>query len=139
MAQVIYNGTNGSNLFDASAEGVRDIAVFRALGGSDTAIGGAGADRFSSAGGADMFGGAGNDQFHIVFGPERAAASTDTIDGGTGTDGLYITISSAQLTSAFRGEMGRLDDFLQHEAGTGAHFDSSLLKLDITGVETAMV
>jgi hypothetical protein len=137
--QRVCAGTAGVDYFNASAEGASDSTVFRGIGAGDTAIGGISADRFGLEGGALAFGGGGGDQFHLAYGAARAAAGIDTIDGGAGTDGLYITINSSQLTTALRRELGRLDDFLQHDAATGAHFVSSLLRLDLTGVETASV
>src|SRR4051812_24354306 len=112
--QRIYVGTAGIKNFNASSESATDTTVFRGIGAGDNAIGGIGADRFALEGGALAFGGGGGDQFHIVFGAARAAAGIDTIDGGAGIDGLYITLGNSQLTAAFRGELGRLDDFLQH-------------------------
>ena len=81
-----YDGTAGNDYLDASTEGTKDIAVFRAAAGNDTCIGGAGNDRFDGGAGADsMFGGGGNDQFFIAR-DNATGGARDSIDGGTGTD-----------------------------------------------------
>ena len=138
MAQIVYTGTAGDDLLDASGLGTADLAVFRAAGGSDTLIGSSGNDRFDGGTGADsMFGGAGNDQFFLSL-DNVPGGARDSIDGGLGTDQLIITMNGDQLTAANKAEVLRLNDFLNtHD--TSAHFVSDVLHLDVTGVETAIL
>ncbi|MCB4820356.1 putative Ig domain-containing protein [Roseicella aerolata] len=137
--QTVYAGTAGADSFDASTGRATDITVFRNLGANDTAIGGAGADRFSSTGtGASMSGGGGNDQFFIAL-SNTPGGARDSIDGGAGRDELIIAASSYQMTAAVQAELGRLAGFLAGAGDPDARFISDILRLDMTGVEVARV
>jgi VCBS repeat-containing protein len=137
VTQTVYNGTTGNNYLDASAEGAKDIAVFRAAAGSDTCIGGAGADRFDGGAGADsMFGGGGNDAFFIAR-DNTTGGARDSIDGSTGTDLLNIVMSTYQVTDAVKAEIARLDAYLTGDITQ--HFVSDLFHVDMVNVETANI
>jgi VCBS repeat-containing protein len=137
VTQTVYNGTAGNDYLDASAEGAKDIAVFRAAAGSDTCIGGAGADRFDGGAGADsMFGGGGNDAFFIAR-DNTTGGARDSIDGGTGTDLLNIVMSTYQVTDAVKAEIARLDAYLTGDITQ--HFVSDLFHVDMVNVETANI
>ena len=137
MIQKVYDGTLGNDYLDASAEGAKDIAVFRAAAGSDTCIGGAGADRFDGGAGANlMFGGGGNDAFFIAR-DNATGGARDSIDGGTGTDLLNIAMGAYQVTDAMKAEIARLDTYLHGD--TTQHFVSDLFHVDMVNVETATI
>ena len=68
-----------------------------------------------------MFGGAGNDQFFIARN-NTVGGARDTIDGGTGSDELIITVSTYQMTDTFKAELLRLNNFtILHGGDSAAH------------------
>lgn len=138
MAQTVFTSTVDNHLLDASA--LNTPAVLRGIAGSDTLIGGSAADRLDGGLGADLLqGGAGNDQFFVAVGKDLVAGQYDTIEGGTGTDELIITLNSAQLgTTEMKAELARLKTFLaDHGSDPTAHFISDVLHVDLSGVEAA--
>lgn len=138
MEQIIYAGTDGDDLLDASSLAAGTFAAFRAVGGNDTLIGSDANDRFDGGEGADsMFGSGGNDQFFISLN-NTPGDPRDSIDGGQGTDQLVIILSDYQLTAANKAEILSLKEYLDaHDSS--AHFISDILHLDLTGVETALL
>ena len=123
MTQVVYTGTAGNDFLDGSSLGTKDIAVFRALGGNDTMIGGSGNDRFDGgAGGDSMSGGAGDDAFFISLDNTPGVGAHDTIDGGVGSDMLVIAASTYQMSNAVIAEFTRLNMFLTETSATHLPF-----------------
>ncbi|TCZ56279.1 VCBS domain-containing protein [Roseicella aquatilis] len=134
MTESIYAGGTGDDVLDASA--ANTPAVLRGGGGQDTLIGSAGHDRLDGGQGADLLrGGGGNDQFFTALGRDLAPGERDTIEGGSGTDELVITLKAAQL-AAVQAEMARLAVFIATEAADPlARFASDALHLDLAGLE----
>ena len=141
MAQITYTGTAGNDLLDASALTAKDTAVMTAGAGQDTLIGSTGADRLTTDGDDFLSGGAGNDDFYVTLNDTLAAGAQAVIDGGTGTDRIAFTMTTAQASrAAVLAELSRLNDFLNItlRQDPTAHFVSSVLHLDMTGVEIAL-
>jgi len=133
VSQITATGTDGNDRLDGSAHSAS--LVLRGLGGNDTMLGGSGNDRFAGGDGADwMSGGAGNDDFHVVL-DNRVGGARDSIDGGSGTDQLLITLNGNQLTAAVKADLQHLRDYI-NAGNLDAHVISDLLHVDMHGVET---
>lgn len=139
MTQIIFQATTSDGSLSAATLGAGESAVMRGTTGNDTLIGSDGADRLDAGNGVNsMLGGAGADMFFTNISAHRY----DTIDGGTGTDSLFIAMNSAQLASAgMHDALVALNDFVTYtaRANPDAHFVNATLGLDLTSVEVAQV
>ena len=134
--ETIFQATAAGGTLDASSE--VDSVVLRGGIGDDRLVGGAGNDRLAGDIGHNaVFAGAGNDQIHVILSP----LASNTIDGGTGTDSLYIALTHEDYTPGVRLALSALKAFITATVPTDppAHFTDATLQLDLTGVERAFI
>lgn len=136
MIETVFHATATGNTLDGSAYTIP--VVLRGSTGDDRLVGGAGADRLGgNLGHNEIAAGAGNDQIHTVLSP----LSYDSVDGGAGTDSLYIALNGDQYTPSVRLGLSALKSFITSAAtqDPAAHFSDATLHLDLTGVERAFI
>jgi len=135
MAQIVFQGTAGNDLLDASGVGRQDIAVLRGLAGNDTLIASRGNDSLQGSAGNDLLlGGSGFDTALYSFGRANSTIVRNldagwTITGPEGIDVLYqVEIARfADLTYRFAPVRNDLDGDLV----------SDLLWVNVAGGDTA--
>ncbi|TDH63282.1 hypothetical protein E2C06_07895 [Dankookia rubra] len=136
MTEIVLHATAAGSTLDASAH--MTPVVLRGSTGDDRLVGGAVADRIAgNFGHNEVFAGAGNDQIHAILSP----LAYDQIDGGSGTDSVYITLNGDQYTPSVRLALSALKTFVTSTVveDPAAHFTNATLHLDLVGVERAFI